>query len=95
MKLHTILAAGLISAAIVAPALAQQGGMQMTPEQRAVRFDTLDADKNGMLTKEEWLPSIPDQMKDYADQIWAMMDTEGKGSVTKEQYANFRPQRQG
>ena len=95
MKPHTFLAAGLISVAIAAPALAQQGSMQMTPEQRAVRFDTLDADKNGMLTKEEWLPSIPDQMKDYADQIWAMMDTGGKGSVTKEQYANFRPQRQG
>ncbi len=95
MKVHTILAASLIAGALAAPALAQQGGQQMTPEQRMVRFDTLDIDKNGQLTKEEWLPSIPDQMKDYADQIWAMMDTGGKGSVTKEQYANFRPQRPG
>jgi len=95
MKIQAILAFGMLVATVAAPAMAQQGGMQMSPEQRAARFDTLDADKNGLLTKEEWLPSIPDQMKDYADQIWAMMDMAGKGSVTKEQYANFRPQRPG
>jgi hypothetical protein len=65
----------------------------VTPEQRSFRFDVLDIDKNGQLTKEEWLPSIPDQMKDYADQIWAMMDTGSKSFVTREQFVGFRPQR--
>jgi hypothetical protein len=89
------LAAVGILAGAGAPAFAQQPGMQMTPDQRAARFDQGDTDKDGKLTRAEWEAQLPEQMKAMAGQIWPMMDADGDGSVTKEQYVAFRPQRPG
>jgi len=68
-------------------AFAQQGGGGASPEQRAARFDSADANKDGKLTKAEWVTILPDQMKDMADQAWAArFDPDGDGFVTKEQF---------
>lgn len=72
---------------------AQVAAPAITPDERNVRFDVLDIDRNGLLAKEEWLPSVPEQMKPYADRIWTLMDAGSKGAVTREQYVSFRPQR--
>lgn len=79
---------GAAMAAIAAPALAQQG--PMTPEQREARFVAGDVDKDGKLTKAEWMAQLPEQAKDRADQIWGRFDADGDGFVTKEQFLAVR-----
>jgi Ca2+-binding EF-hand superfamily protein len=90
-----LLVVALATCAAVAPALAQQG--PQTPEQRAARFDTLDANKDGKVTKAEWEAGLPDAMKSQATpeqiaQMWsARFDSDGDGSITKEQFVSMPP----
>lgn len=90
INLRLALAAAAV-AAFAAPAFAQQGaGGPPTPEQRAARFDRMDANHDGKLTKEEFVAAIPEAMKANADAIWARMSG-GKDSVTKEQFLATPP----
>jgi Ca2+-binding EF-hand superfamily protein len=87
MKPDTRLAAVMVlAAALAAPAFAQQGP-QMTPEQRAARFDAADTSKDGKLDKAEFTASVPEQMRDRADQIFSMRDADSDGFITKAEYS--------
>lgn len=88
MKLLNVALFGIAVTALAAPAFAQQG--PMTPEQREARFVAGDVDKDGKLTKAEWLAQLPEQAKDRADQLWGRFDADGDGSVTKEQFMAVR-----
>jgi hypothetical protein len=89
MKLATFAVIASTFAALTAPAFAQPGAP--TPEQRAARFDAGDTDKDGKLTKAEFVAQLPEQAKAMADQIWARYDAAGKGSVTKAEYLAVQP----
>jgi len=78
----------IVAAALAAPALAQPP--QLTPEERAARFDAADKNKDGKLDKAEWTTTLPEQAQAMADQIWGRVDADGDGSVTKEQYLALR-----
>jgi Ca2+-binding EF-hand superfamily protein len=92
-----LMAAALASLMIAAPALAQQG--PQTPEERAARFDALDTNKDGKVTKAEWEAGLPDMMKSQATpeqigQMWSTrFDADGDGSITKEQFVALPPPR--
>jgi len=87
MKFKTLTLA-VVVASLAAPALAQQ--TPPTPEERAARFDAADKNKDGKLDKAEWTTTLPEQAQAMADQIWARVDQDGDGSVTKEQYLALR-----
>ena len=57
-----------------------------TPEQRAARFDKADANKDGKLTKIEFLAALPAKAHDRADRMWSRVNPAGKESVTKAEY---------
>ena len=57
-----------------------------TPEQRAARFDKADANKDGKLTKAEFIAALPARAAARADRMWLRLDPTGKGSVTKAEY---------
>lgn len=84
--------AGVLAAAafLATPAMAQQGGQRMTPEEREARFVAADTNKDGKLSREEWIAQLPEQAKDRADMIWARLDADGDGFVTKEQFVALR-----
>ncbi len=88
MKLLKAAVAASVALAIAAPAFAQGAP---TPEQRAARFDAGDTDKDGKLTKAEFVAQLPAQAQGMADQIWARYDTKNAGSVTKEEYLAVQP----
>ena len=74
---------------LAAPALAQP--TPPTPEERAARFETADANKDGKLDKAEFISSLPDRAQAMADQIWSSrVDADGDGFVTKEQFLALR-----
>jgi Ca2+-binding EF-hand superfamily protein len=80
--------AGLVAIALASPAFAQQG--PMTPEQREARFDAGDLDKDGKLSKDEWVAQLPEPARERADQLWGRLDADGDGFVTKEQFMALR-----
>ncbi|MEQ1784402.1 MAG: hypothetical protein ABMA14_23875 [Hyphomonadaceae bacterium] len=94
MKLKDLIAASMLTAVVVAPALAQPPGM--TPEQREARFTAGDTNKDGKLDKSEWLGSIPEQMKanasaDQLEQMWSSrIDADGDGFISKDQFLALR-----
>jgi Ca2+-binding EF-hand superfamily protein len=91
MNLKLFFAASMLATLVAAPALAQQAGMQMTPEQREARFTAGDTNKDGKLSKDEWLAILPEQAKPMADQMWsARVDADGDGFITKEQFLALR-----
>jgi hypothetical protein len=94
MKFPTLAAIALLGCTLAAPAFAQNGpppGGPPSPEQRAARFDAADKNKDGKLTKDEFVSSLPEQAKDRADGMWSRMDAAGKGSVTKDEFLAARP----
>jgi Ca2+-binding EF-hand superfamily protein len=85
MKLISYLAIAAFAVGVASPAaLAQQ--LAQTPEQRAARFVELDTDKDGKLTKAEFVKALPEQALPFADQVWANFDPNNKGDVTKEEF---------
>ncbi len=75
-------------ALLAAPAFAQT---PQTPEEREVRFNAADANKDGKLDKAEFISSLPAQAQAMADQIWSSrVDADGDGFVTREQFMALR-----
>lgn len=63
-------------------ALAPSAGAQASPapltrEQAAAIFDSADADTDGLLTKSEWLETLPASLRQHADQIWLRISPSG------------------
>lgn len=90
MKIATAVSLVLAASVMSAPVFAQGAGARMTPEEREARFVAADTDKDGKLTKAEWMAQLPEQAKSRADQLWARLDADGDGSVTKEQFVALR-----
>jgi hypothetical protein len=84
MKHSILLACFALAAAVAAPALAQE-----TPVQRAASFDKADANKDGKLTKAEWVASIPQNARAHVEDAWKRMDPDNKGFMTKDAYVTF------
>jgi len=84
MRITTLAAVAVLSAAIAAPALAQQpgGGGGRGP---MADFATMDANKDGKVTKEEFTKTLPEQAQAMADQIFARRDANGDGTLSKEE----------
>lgn len=76
-------------------AFAQTPPSPPSPEQREARFVSADVNKDGKLDKAEWTATLPERAAEYADMIWAQIDEDGDGSVTKEQFVAFRMRRGG
>jgi Ca2+-binding EF-hand superfamily protein len=86
MKFRIMIAASLVAAVVAGPALAQA-----SQEERAARFATADANKDGKLSKAEWLSVLPDAVKAQADEIWSTrVDADGDGFITKDQFMALR-----
>lgn len=82
---------GLISVFFIAGIAFSQGGGQGKGAQGTApkygcqqRFDELDANKDGKVTKEEFL-AAPHRMAN-AEQNFKAMDVNGDGSLTKEEF---------
>lgn len=91
MNFIKLAAVSALAAMIAAPAFAQPpgggGGMRMTPEEREARFVAADTNKDGKLSKEEFVASLPSQMADRVDQIFPMRDTDKDGFISKAEYS--------
>jgi len=82
----------LCFAAIAAPALAQPAPAKMDPAARAAQFVKADVNKDGQLTKEEWIASLPataQANKDRLDAAWSRMDPDKTGHIGKDAFVNF------
>jgi chitodextrinase len=90
MKLTTLAILAATTAALAAPALAQQGPPPQTPEQREAAFTAADKNKDGKLDKAEWTTTLPERAAGMADQIWGRVDADGDGFITKEQFLTMR-----
>ena len=85
MRTSTLIMAAALTVAAAAPALAQPpagrgGGRGMLPE-----FATMDANKDGKVTKEELTASLPEQAKQFADRIFESRDANKDGAISKEE----------
>ncbi len=82
MRISNLLTAAALAAIVASPALAQPpgGGRGGLPD-----FATMDANKDGKVTKEELTASLPEQAKQFADRIFDSRDTNKDGSISKEE----------
>ena len=48
-----------------------------------MRFDSIDTDNDGKISKEEWISAHPDQPQ--AEAVFDEIDTDGNGYLTKEE----------
>lgn len=83
-------------AALAAPALAQApqatAPPRMSPADRAADFTKADKNKDGQLTKEEWIASLPAAAQANTarlDAAWSRMDPDKTGHIGKDAYVNF------
>ena len=60
------------------------------PEQT---FKTMDVDKDGKVTKEEFKNNAPGRIKDRADEIFGRIDKDGNGSISLEEWKAFTSDR--
>jgi hypothetical protein len=83
----------LALAVIAAPALAQPAAApKLDPAARAAQFAKADANKDGQLTKEEWIASLPAAVqanKERLDAVWSRMDPDKTGHIGKDAFVNF------
>ncbi len=89
MKIMKCLAVAALTCALAAPAIAQ--GSPPTPEERAARFDAADKDKDGKMSKAEFVDMLPALAKGRGDTMWARIDPTGKGAVTKAEFLATPP----
>lgn len=87
MTIRMLAAATALAALVAAPALAQGPPGGRDPK---ARFEAADADKDGKLTKEEWVASIPEQFRANinVDERWTAMDANKDGTVSLEEMQN-------
>ena len=75
----------------VSPAIAQQGGGGR------ITFESLDADSNGIVTKEEFManfnPPARDGRTPDPERAFGRIDADGNGEISAEEFEN-RPRRQ-
>lgn len=57
-----------------------------TREEVAQEFDLADTNKNGLLEKAEWLKSLHDGAKPFANVVWSRIQPSGETSVSKQRY---------
>ena len=76
-----VLAAG---AGMAQPPGGGRGGM--TPEQREAAFATADANKDGKLDKAEFATTLPEQVRQAAEQIFPNRDANSDGFISKEEF---------
>jgi hypothetical protein len=83
----------LAVAALSAPALAQPAGPpRLDPAARAAQFAKADVNKDGQVTKEEWIASLPTASqanKDRLEAAWSRMDPDKTGHIGKDAFVNF------
>lgn len=85
---YLVLAAGV--AALAAPAFAQQGRPQMTPEEREAAFVKADANKDSKLDQAEFKVSLGERAaqmpEDMLPQIFGRRDADKDGFISKAEY---------
>lgn len=89
MKRTIFAASALITLVTTSAAFAQQGGGRIT-------FESLDADSDGVVTKEEFKanfnPPARDGRTPDPEMVFGRWDADGNGEITAEEYEN-RPRR--
>ena len=83
----------LAVAVLTAPALAQPfAAPKLDPAARAAQFAKADVNKDGQLTKAEWVASLPAAVqanKDRLEAAWSRMDPDKTGQIGKDAFVNF------
>lgn len=79
MRIVAVLTAAALGAALATTASAQQ---IPSDAERAAMFKVADKNADGKLDKTEYLSMLPDEAKDFADQLFAARDTDKDGFVS-------------
>lgn len=87
-----IIAIAAVAAAVAAPAFAQPPAGAPDP---AARFAAMDTNKDGKVSKEEFVATLPEQAKGMIDQFWPRLDTNSDGFLSKEELAAMPGRRGG
>lgn len=87
MRITTLFATAALAVVVAAPAFAQPpaggpggGGRGMLPD-----FATMDANKDGKVSKEEFIKALPEQAKERGEQMFTRRDANTDGSLSKEE----------
>jgi hypothetical protein len=92
-RFKLVVLVGLVTVFFIAGMAFAQGGGQGKGGQGAApmmgcqqRFDSLDTDKDGKVTKDEFMKA-PHQ-RGYPEQMFKTMDANGDGSLTKDEFCS-------
>ncbi len=91
MKIRIFAASALVTLVATSAAFAQQGG--------PITFESLDADGDGIVTKEEFTANFKPPGRDGRpppdpETVFGRVDADGNGEITAEEFEN-RPRRGG
>jgi hypothetical protein len=90
--LRVVVLVGLVTVFFVAGMAFAQGGVQGKGGEGAPmmgcqdRFDSMDVNKDGKVTKEEFMAAP--YGKGYPEQMFNAMDAKGQGHITKDQFCS-------
>lgn len=62
-------------------------------EAAAKRFETMDADKNGVVSSEEFQSFVSERRKERHEHRFQSMDTDKDGQVSRDEYISYKQQR--
>ena len=83
-KTSLLLTAAMTASLIAGAALAQPP--QPTPEERAAAFKAADKNADGKLDKTEFVATLPEQFKQYADQAFTGRDADKDGFISQAEF---------
>ena len=94
-RLRLVVLVGLVALFFIAGvAFAQGKGGQGAPRSGCQdRFDSLDTNKDGQVSKEEFL--VAPHQRGNAEQMFKTMDVNGRGYITKDQFCSGKGMGQG
>jgi Ca2+-binding EF-hand superfamily protein len=77
MKMSAILTVAAFSAALAAPVSAQE---------QFPNFETMDANRDGVVTKAEFMAALTDAQKRLGERVFDARDTDKDGKLTREEF---------